>query len=192
MVEGGGSPDQTAARCWAYRDAEGFGRLIELLIDTSVGYLCDQVAAGADVLQIFDSWAGGLSDDAFARWVVAPTRRMVEAVRARYPRVPVIGFPRGAGSRIGAYVAATGVSGIGCDTGVPLADMAALAGGAVVQGNLDPALLVVGGGPCSAAVERLLGAMRDKPFICNLGHGVRPETPPEHVAHLVAHVRAQA
>jgi len=193
MVQGGGSPDQAAARCFAYRDAEGFERLIALLIDTSVGYLCDQVAAGADVLQIFDSWAGGLADDAFERWVIAPTRAIVDAVRRRHPRVPVIGFPRGAGSRIGAYAAATGVAGVSCDTGVPLADMKALAdaGGVVVQGNLDPVLLVVGGAAMTASVERLLAAMRGKPFICNLGHGVRPETPPAHVARLVQRVRAQ-
>jgi uroporphyrinogen decarboxylase len=192
MVEGGGSPDQAQARSWAYRDAQGFSRLIELLTDTAVEYLCDQVAAGADVLQIFDSWAGGLPDDAFERWVTAPTQRIVAGVRRRHPHVPVIGFPRGVGSRLDAYVAATGVAGIGCDTGVPVAHMADLAsrGRVVAQGNIDPLLLVVGGEACAAAVERLLAAMGGKPFICNLGHGVRPETPPEHVAEVVARVRA--
>jgi uroporphyrinogen decarboxylase len=192
MVEGSGSPDQAQARSWAYRDAQGFAQLIELLADTAVDYLCGQVAAGADVLQIFDSWAGGLSDDQFQRWVIAPTQRIVAGVRRRHPHVPVIGFPRGVGGRLGAYVAATGVAGIGCDTAVPVAEMASLAGrGRVVaQGNIDPVLLVVGGEACAAAVRRLLAAMEGKPFICNLGHGVRPETPPEHVAELVARVRA--
>jgi uroporphyrinogen decarboxylase len=191
MVEGGGSPDQAQARLWAYRDATGFGQLIELLVATSIDYLCAQVAAGADVLQIFDTWAGTLPDAEFQRWVVAPTQCIVAGVRSRYPHVPIIGFPRGAGSKIGGYVEATGVGGVACDTAMPLAEMAAIASdrGIVVQGNIDPMLLVLGGDPCDAAVRQLLHAMRGRRFICNLGHGVRPETPPEHVARLVALVR---
>jgi len=192
MVEGQSSADQAQARLWAYRDPAGFARLIELLIDTSIAYLCAQVDAGADVLQIFDTWAGALPDPEFARWVVAPTQRIVAEVRRRHPHVPIIGFPRGAGLRVGDYVAATGVQGISCDAAVPLAAMAALADKQrlVVQGNIDPLALAAGGQPCDAAATRLLVAMRGRPFICNLGHGIRPETPPEHVARLVALVRA--
>ena len=190
MVEGRGSPDQAQARLWAYRDPAGFARLVELLIDTSIAYLCAQIDAGADVLQIFDTWAGALPDLEFARWVVAPTQRIVAGVRRRHPEVPIIGFPRGAGSRIAGYVEATGVHGIGCDTALPLVDMAALAARLVVQGNIDPLVVAAGGLPCEAVVARLLEAMRGRPFICNLGHGIRPETPPEHVARLVALVRA--
>jgi uroporphyrinogen decarboxylase len=191
MVEGQGSADQAQARLWAYRDPTGFARLIELLIDTSIGYLCAQIDAGADVLQIFDTWAGALPDLEFARWVVAPTQRIVAGVRGRHPEVPIIGFPRGAGLRIGDYAEATGVQGIGCDVAVPLVEMAALASKQrrVVQGNIDPLVLAAGGQPCDAAVTRLIEAMHGRPFICNLGHGVRPETPPEHVARLVALVR---
>ena len=104
MVGGQGSADQAEARAWAYRDPQGFQRLIDLLVDVSVDYLSGQVGAGADVLQIFDSWAGSLPDDQFARWVVAPTKVMVERVRARHPGVPVIGFPRGAGAQAAGYV----------------------------------------------------------------------------------------
>jgi uroporphyrinogen decarboxylase len=191
MVEGQGSADQAQARLWAYRDPAGFARLIELLIDASIAYLCAQVDAGADVLQIFDTWAGALPELEFTRWVVAPTQRIVAGVRRRHPEVPLIGFPRGAGLRIGDYVEATGVQGIGCDAAVPLVEMAALATKQrrVVQGNIDPLVLAAGGLPCDAAATRLLEAMRGRPFICNLGHGVRPETPPEHVARLVALVR---
>ena len=191
MVEGQGSADQAQARLWAYRDPAGFARLIELLIDTSIAYLCAQIDAGADVLQIFDTWAGALPDLEFARWVVAPTQRIVAGVRRRHPEVPIIGFPRGAGLRIGDYAEATGVQGIGCDAAVPLVEMAELAKKhrRVVQGNLDPLVLAAGGQACDVAASRLLEAMHGRPFICNLGHGVRPETPPEHVARLVALVR---
>ena len=191
MVEGQGSADQAQARLWAYRDPAGFARLIELLIDTSIAYLCAQIDAGADVLQIFDTWAGALPDLEFARWVVAPTQRIVAGVHRRHPEVPIIGFPRGAGLRIGDYAEATGVQGIGCDAAVPLVEMAVLAKKhrRVVQGNLDPLVLAAGGQPSDAAASRLLEAMHGRPFICNLGHGVRPETPPEHVARLVALVR---
>jgi uroporphyrinogen decarboxylase len=191
MVEGGGSPDQAQARLWAYRDPVGFGRLIGLLTTAAIELLCAQAAAGADVLQIFDTWAGTLPEAPFRQWVVAPTQHIVAAVRGRHPDVPIIGFPRGAGSRLRPYTAATGVQGVSCDTAVPLADMASLAAtGVAVQGNLDPLLLVTGGEPLRAAVVALREELRGKPLICNLGHGVRPETPPEHVAELVALVRS--
>jgi uroporphyrinogen decarboxylase len=120
MVGGQGSTDQAEARGWAYREADAFQQLIDLLVEASVDYLCGQVAAGADVLQIFDSWAGSLADDQFERWVVAPTRTLVERVKARHPGVPIIGFPRGAGVQAPAYAAKTGVDGVGCDTSMPL------------------------------------------------------------------------
>jgi uroporphyrinogen decarboxylase len=190
MVGGRGSPDQADARAWAYRDPQGFARLIALLTEVSVDYLSGQAAAGADVLQIFDSWAGNLPDDQFRRWVVEPTKRLVAEVKTRHPKVPIIGFPRGAGAQAAAYVAETGVDGIGCDTSMPLDYMAReLAGRAVVQGNLDPLLLVAGGEVMERRVRDILQAMAGKPFIFNLGHGIVPETPPEHVARLVELVR---
>ena len=192
MAEGSGSSDQAAARLWAYRDRDEFARLIDLLVEVSVDYLAGQVAAGADALQIFDSWAGSLPDSEFEAWVVAPTRAMVAQLSTRCPGVPIIGFPRGAGARAASYVGGTGVTGIGCDTTMPLGAMGELAGtGAVVQGNLDPLLLVAGGAGLERRVEQILEAMQGKPFVFNLGHGIVPETPPEHVARLVELVRRE-
>jgi uroporphyrinogen decarboxylase len=190
MVGGQGSADQAEARTWAYRDPTGFQRLIDLLVETSVDYLSGQVDAGADVLQVFDSWAGSLAEDQFERWVVAPTKAMVARLNERHPDVPVIGFPRGAGIQALSYVARTGVDGIGCDTAMPLSFMAGeLANRAVVQGNLDPLLLAAGGEAMAHRVAQILTAHRGKRFIFNLGHGIVPQTPPEHVAQLVKLVR---
>jgi uroporphyrinogen decarboxylase len=190
MVVGQGSTDQAEARAWAYRDQSGFQRLIDLLVETSAEYLCGQVAAGAQVLQIFDSWAGSLPDDQLQRWVIAPTRVLIERVRAQHPQVPIIGFPRGAGVQAAHYVSQTGVDGIGCDTAMPLAVMAGpLADKAVVQGNLDPLLLVAGGEALERRVAAILTALSGKRFIFNLGHGIVPQTPPENVARLVDLVR---
>ena len=190
MVGGQGSSDQAEARGWAYRDPETFQRLIDLLVEVSVDYLSGQVAAGADAVQIFDSWAGSLADDQFERWVVAPTRELVDRLKARHPNVPIIGFPRGAGVQAPGYVAKTGVDGVGCDTAMPLTFIAReLSGKAVVQGNLDPLLLVAGGPPMERRVAEILTALADKPFIFNLGHGIVPQTPPENVATLVNLVR---
>ncbi len=190
MVGGQGSTDQADARAWAYRDLGGFQRLIDLLVETSAEYLCGQVAAGADVLQIFDSWAGSLADDQFERWVVAPTKVLVERVRARHPKVPILGFPRGAGVQGAGDVEATGVDGVGCDTAMPLAFMAGtLSEKAVVQGNLDPLLLAAGGEAMERRVAAILTALSGKRFIFNLGHGIVPQTPPENVARLVELVR---
>ncbi|HWB46205.1 MAG TPA: uroporphyrinogen decarboxylase [Hyphomicrobiaceae bacterium] len=190
MVAGGGSPDQAAARLWAYRDPDGFQRLIDLLVETSAEYLVGQVDGGADVLQIFDTWAGALPDDEFQRWVVKPTAELVARTKARHPTIPIIGFPRAAGSRSAAYVAATGVDGIGCDTTMPLSFMREeLARHAVVQGNLDPLLLLAGGAAMERRVHEILAALDGGRFVFNLGHGILPETPPAHVARLVELVR---
>ena len=189
MVAGSGSSDQADARAWAYGDPGGFGQLIDLLTDVSVDYLSGQVQAGADVLQIFDSWAGSLPDDQFERWVIAPTRRMVEALRKKHPLVPIIGFPRGAGAMTARFVEATGVQGVSCDTSMPLAAMADLGRKTCVQGNLDPLLLVAGGEPLEERTREILERMEGKRFVFNLGHGIVPEAPPEHVAQLVELVK---
>lgn len=191
MVGGQGSPDQAAARAWAYRDPDGFQRLIDILIDVSIDYLSGQVRAGADVLQIFDSWAGSLPDNEFARWVIDPTRVMVEALKARHPGVPIIGFPRGAGASTAEFATATGVDGVSCDTSMPLCAMRELAElDVVVQGNLDPLLLVAGGDALDRRVDEILAAMKGRRHIFNLGHGITPPTPPENVARLVERIRA--
>ncbi|MGE0768945.1 MAG: uroporphyrinogen decarboxylase [Hyphomicrobiaceae bacterium] len=191
MVEGRGSKDQAAARLWAYRDRDNFEALIDILVETSIDYLRQQVNAGADVLQIFDTWAGVLPDDEFDRWVVEPTKRIVESVKAAHPDVPIIGFPRGAGGSALWYVSETGVDGIGCDTAMPPYMMAEAFDDepVVVQGNLDPLLLVSGGEPLEERTREILERMEGKRFIFNLGHGIVPQTPPENVARLVEIVR---
>jgi uroporphyrinogen decarboxylase len=191
MAAGHGSSDQADARLWAYRDAAGFQRLIDIVVEASIAYLDGQVRAGADVLQIFDTWAGNLADAEFDRWVVEPTTRIVAQLKARHPHVPIIGFPRGAGTNASRYLAATGISGLGCDTAMPLEQMRDLAKhGRALQGNLDPLLLLAGGLAMKARVAATLEAMRGAPFIFNLGHGIVPQTPPEHVAELVELVRS--
>lgn len=190
MVGGRGTPDQADARLWAYRDPQEFGRLIDLLVEVSVAYLSGQVAAGAQVLQLFDSWAGGLAADEFDRWVIEPTRRMVEAIRQRHPDVPVIGFPRGAGAKLGRYVAHTGVRAVSLSFTEDIVDARTMMGKHVVmQGNLDPLCLVAGGRALEDGIARILTATRGSAHIVNLGHGIVPETPPEHVARLVELVR---
>jgi uroporphyrinogen decarboxylase len=191
MVGGEGSSDQGAARTLAYGDPETFARLIGIVTEASIEYLDGQVRAGADVLQIFDSWAGNLPEREFDTWVVAPTRRIVAELKRRHPGTPIIGFPRGAGANAERYMRHTGVEGLGCDTAVPLREMRALAdrGRVAVQGNLDPLLLAAAGPQLGARVRETLQMMRGAPFIFNLGHGIVPHTPPENVARLVELVR---
>ncbi|SFV37608.1 uroporphyrinogen decarboxylase [Hyphomicrobium facile] len=190
MAEGRGSTDQAAARSWAYRDRQGFSQLIDLLTEASIVYLSNQVEAGANALQIFDSWAGSLADDEFERWVIAPTARIVTEIRRRHPKVPIIGFPRGAAASLQKYIDGTNVDGVSCDTACPLSVMQAIAKtGKVVQGNLDPLLLVAGGDALDARAGAICEAMAGLPFVFNLGHGIVPETPPENVARLVQRVR---
>lgn len=194
MVEGKGSKDHAAARLWAYRDRDGFAKLIDILVEASIDYLSQQVAAGADVLQIFDTWAGVLPDDEFDRWVIDPTARIVEAINEKHPGIPIIGFPRGAQGSALWYVTETGVDGIGCDTAMPPYMMSEAFEdedeSVVVQGNLDPLLLVAGGPALDERAREICRLMKGKPFIFNLGHGIVPQTPPENVARLVQVVRS--
>jgi uroporphyrinogen decarboxylase len=185
MVEGGASKDFRLIKSWAYRDANGFAALIELLTEATIDYLSAQIAAGAEAVQLFDSWAGILPEAGFARWVIDPTRMIVGALKQRFPEVPVIGFPRGAGLLYERYAAETGVDAVSLDTTVP-AGFARdrLQPRLAVQGNLDPVLLVVGGAVLERAVGELRAALGSGPFVFNLGHGVLPQTPPENVAAL--------
>lgn len=191
MIAGRGTPDQAPSRLAAYRDPENFARLINLLADVSVDYLSGQIRAGAMAVQIFDSWAGVLPDDQFQRWVVEPTAKMVREIKARHPGVPIIGFPRGAGPLGETYIRVTGVDGVGCDTAMPLGyTRQKLAPLSAVQGNLDPLLLVAGGHLLESRVGDIMAALEGTRHIFNLGHGILPETPVEHVARLVELVRA--
>ena len=193
MVSGGKSAEQREAVAWAQADPVGFGRLMDRLVETSVDYLSGQVEAGADVLQIFDTWAGRLAGTDFDRWICVPTKRIVAKLKERYPEVPIIGFPMGTGSNLGRYVDQTGVDGVSCDTATPLDTMAReLAEKAVVQGNLDPQVLAEGGQGMKRQARKILKALEGRPHVFNLGHGVLPQTPPEHVAQLVKLVRGRA
>jgi uroporphyrinogen decarboxylase len=152
--------------------------------------LCDQIAAGAEAVMLFDSWAGLLPPSQFERAVIAPTQAIVQAIRARYPDVPIIGFPRLGGLLIGRYAAQTGINAISLDTSADLgiaADL--LPEGLAVQGNLDPLCLIAGGAPLAQEADTIRKTMRGRPHVFNLGHGVLPQTPPEHVEALVERVR---
>ena len=185
MVEGGTSKEFRQVKGWAYRDANGFGTLIDLLVEGTVDFLAAQMAAGAEVVQLFDSWAGILSEPAFERWVIEPTRRIVAALKRRFPDHPIIGFPRGAGLLYERYISETGVDGVGLDAMVPAGyARSRLQQLATVQGNLDPVLLIAGGAALESAVKELYQTLGGGPFVFNLGRGVLPETPPENVAAL--------
>jgi uroporphyrinogen decarboxylase len=190
MVEGGASRDFKRARGWAYRDPAGFAGLIDLLVEGTIALLAGQIAAGAEIVQLFDSWAGVLPEAGFERWVIAPTRRIVGALRSRFPSRPVIGFPRGAGVLYERYVRETGVDAIGLDTSVPVRFAAGLQALATVQGNLDPVALLSGGAALEEAVWMLRRGLGGGPWVFNLGHGVLPETPPENIAILARLLRA--
>jgi uroporphyrinogen decarboxylase len=191
MVEGGGSREFVRARRWALTDPDGFAGLVDLLVSATIRYLDRQIASGADAVQLFDSWAGLLPEPEFRRWVIEPTRRIVSALRARHPDTPIIGFPRGAEALYPDYAKATGVDALSIDTSVPI-DWAkeALPRSLPVQGNLDPVTLLAGGEALRAAVDRLTRAWAGRPHILNLGHGVLPATPIEHVTQLAGMLRA--
>ena len=190
MVEGGTSRDFNNVRYFAFNKPEGFQLLIDIVVEATITYLKGQIEAGADAVQLFDSWAGVLPEAEFRRWVIEPTRRITEALKKAHPTVPIIGFPRGAGVLYEAYRRESGVDAVSLDQTVPLAwarDRLQSVG--PVQGNLDPVLLVVGGEPMEAAVRDIRAQLGHGPFVFNLGHGILPQTPPENVAELVALVR---
>ncbi len=192
MIAGHGTPDQAPARLFAYREPEAFLQLLKVLADHSAAYLIRQIEAGADVVQIFDSWSGVLDDASFEQFCVQPVAEIVRQVRAVHPDVPIIGFPKGAGARYQTYREKTGVTGLGIDWTVPLAAAKALQAGGAVQGNLDPLRLVAGGKALSDGVDAILKALGDGPLIFNLGHGITPETPVAHVEAMVKQVRSAA
>jgi uroporphyrinogen decarboxylase len=190
MVNGHGSRDFAAVRHMAYADPALFGRLIRILVEATTEYLLAQAAAGAEALMLFDSWAGLLSPSQFRRWVIEPTVLLVRALKKARPDLPIIGFPRLAGPLLAEYAQRTGVQCLGVDTGMDLRWAAgAVQPGQALQGNLDPQALVAGGMALEAEARSILGAMRGRPFIFNLGHGIEKVTPTEHVSALVRLVR---
>lgn len=190
VVAGEGTPDQAPARMFAYRDPETFAQLIDKLADASIDYLVGQLQAGAECVQVFDTWAGVLSQGEFDRWCVAPTRKIVDGVRAKVPSAKIIGFPRGVGSKLWRYVKDTGVDAVGLDwmQGLIYArdHIQTLK---PVQGNVDPLALLAGGAALDREVDAVMQALAGGSFIFNLGHGILPETPIAHVEQMLKRVR---
>jgi uroporphyrinogen decarboxylase len=191
MVAGQGTPDQAPARMMAYRHPDAFANIIDVLVENSIQYLLGQLAAGAEVLQIFDTWAGVLPPREFARWSIEPTRRIVEGVRRQVPGAKIIGFPRGAGALLPGYVEATGVDAVSIDWATePSLIRERVQNRVAVQGNLDPLALIAGGAALDSAVDDVLANYAGGRLIFNLGHGIQPETPIAHVERMLKRVRA--
>jgi len=190
MVAGQGTPDQAPARMMAYRHADAFAKIIDVLVENSIQYLLGQLAAGADVLQIFDTWAGVLPPREFQRWSIEPTRRIVEGVRKQVPGAKIIGFPRGAGALLPAYVDATGVDAVSIDWAAePSLIRERVQNRVAIQGNLDPLALIAGGAALDQAIDDVLADYAGGRLIFNLGHGIQPETPIAHVEQMLKRVR---
>jgi uroporphyrinogen decarboxylase len=192
MVEGETSKEYARARTLAQQEPALFGDLIELLVDATTAHLLAQIAAGAQVVQLFDSWVGVLPEPEFVRWCQQPAARIVAALKEARPDVPVIAFPRGAGALYPAYQAAVAAAGLGLDTTVPLAWARRVLPGVCLQGNLDPIALLVGGRSMLAEAERIVAALAGTRHIFNLGHGVLPETDPDAVTELVGFIKSLA
>ena len=192
MIEGGSSRKFETAKGWAETAPEDFARLIDLLIDATSDHLIAQVEAGAEVLQLFDSWAAAWERENLRRWCLKPATEIVRRVKAAHPDVPVILFPRGVGAAYEDFARASGAAALSLDPSVPLAwARDTLQPHVCLQGSLDPQILVAGGAAMREAVTDILEALGTGPFVFNLGHGIVPETPPEHVAELVAQVRGR-
>lgn len=190
MIAGQGSRDQSESRRLAYADPARVNDIIARIEAVTFQYLCGQVEAGADAVQLFDSWSGSLAPAQFDQWVIGPTARLVDRLRAEYPTLPIIGFPKGAGGKLRAYAQETRVDCVGIDETVdPLWADSQLPADLPVQGNLDPLALLAGGEAMRSAASLILDAFRGRPHIFNLGHGILPDTPVDHVEQLVALVK---
>ena len=191
MVAGEGSRDQHEARALAYRDPDALQAIVDAISEQTITYLSGQIQAGAEAVQLFDSWAGSLAPDEFERWVIAPNARIVTALAELHPEIPIIGFPKGAGEKLPAYARETGVKAIGVDETVdPRWVSRELPDSMPVQGNLDPLLLLAGSNELEKRVITILEAFADRPHVFNLGHGIDRRTPIAHVERLIAAVRA--
>jgi uroporphyrinogen decarboxylase len=192
LAAGRGGDEQRAAKLWGYRDPQSFASLLDILVDCVAFHLVQQFKAGADAVQIFDSWASGLPRSAFEAWVVSPTKRIVEKVRTAHPGAKIIGFPRAATLQgYERYARETGIDAVSVDTSMPMQWAVDVLGGrCAVQGNLDPVALIAGGDALKRAVDEILEAAAGIPFVFNLGHGILPETPLAHVEQLLTRVRS--
>lgn len=190
MIAGQGTSDQAPARLFAYSHPEAFAELIDVLVDASAAYLVQQLRAGVDAVQIFDTWAGILPPDQFVRWSIEPTARIISAVRKEIPDAKIIGFPRGAGTMLERYATDLPLNAVGLDWMIDKTfARERIQSRVAVQGNLDPLVLIAGGQALDAAVDAVLEAFSSKPFIFNLGHGITPETPIENVERMIQRVR---
>jgi uroporphyrinogen decarboxylase len=191
MIEGAGGSDFEFIRSLAWQNSEFFAALLDRLVDATSAYLIAQADAGVEALQLFDSWAGAVPASLFETAIIAPTARIVCAVRARHPYIPIIGFPRGAGGHLRDYVAQTGVNAVGVDYMTGLARVrSGVPSSVAIQGNLDPVLLRDGRAAMAEETRNVLAAMEGHPFVFNLGHGVLPSTPPDHVEKLLSVLRS--
>jgi uroporphyrinogen decarboxylase len=191
MIAGHGTPDQAPARLFAYREPEAFAQLLDLLADLSAEYLAGQIDAGADAVQIFDSWAGVLGEREFEQFCVRPMKRIITALRKRHPDAKVIAFAKGAGPLLDGYRARTGADAIGLDWSVPMSFAQKLQTQSPVQGNLDPMRVVAGGRALDEGVDAILDGLGHGSLIFNLGHGITPQADPAHVTQLVERIRAR-
>ncbi len=190
MIAGQGSREQAEARRLAYADPGKMDMILDLISRVTVDYLSRQIEAGVEAVQLFDSWSGSLAPAQFERFVIAKTALIVAELKRRHPDTPIIGFPKGAGGKLGAYARETGVDAIGIDETVdPVWANRELPASLPVQGNLDPLALIAGGEPMRDAVHRLLDAFASRPHIFNLGHGIAQDTPIAHVEQLVELVK---
>ncbi len=192
MIAGHGTTDQAPARLFGYQHPEQFDYLLALLADLSAEYLIAQIDAGADAVQIFDSWAGVLGEEEFDRYCIRPVARMIAAVRARRPAAKIIAFAKGAGLLLGNYRQKTGADAIGLDWTVPMSFAVDLQKDGPIQGNLDPMRVVAAGKAMEDGIDRILEKLGNGPLIFNLGHGITPQADPANVAALVARVRGTA
>ena len=191
MIGGQGSKDHAAARQLGYGNPELFGKILDILVESTAEYLCAQIDAGAEAVQIFDSWSAALPETMFEKWVIEPTKAIVEKIRAKHSETPIIGFPRLAGALLPDFVSRTGVDAVSLDTGVPLGwAVSEVQSQVCVQGNLDPHLVVAGGKQMVDETNRILESLKGGAHVFNLGHGFVPETPPENVAELAATIKA--
>jgi uroporphyrinogen decarboxylase len=189
MVEGAGSRDFAAAKSLMWRDGALFDELITLLTEATIEHVDAQIAAGVDCIQLFDSWSGVLPEREFERYVIEPTAKIRAALRLRGRATPLIGFPRGAGQHAARYARQAGLEAVSLDSTVGARSLAEIDQTTAVQGLLDPILLLVGGERMRAAIGAQIGLLRERRHVFNLGHGVLPQTPPDHVADLVAAVK---
>ncbi len=189
MIAGHGTSDQAPARLFAHMHPEAFQRLMDILVKSSAEYLVAQLKAGADAVQIFDSWAGVLDQDQFEKWCVQPVKKIVELVRKEIPDAAIIGFPKGVGCFYETYRQDTGINMMGLDWAMPLSFAKKLQKSGAVQGNLDPTRLIAGGRALDEGIDAILEALGDGPLVFNLGHGITPQTPIAHVEQMIRRIR---